>query len=49
MNKTKRSRGRQAKKKQKMTNPNRDVHTNTIIKMTSTNKEAYEYKKKNDK
>jgi hypothetical protein len=49
MNKTKRSRGRQAKKKEKMMNPNRKVHTNIIIKMTNKNKEAYEYKKKNDK
>jgi hypothetical protein len=46
MNKTKRYRNRQAEKKEKMMNPNREVHTNIIIKMTSTNKEAYEYKKK---
>jgi hypothetical protein len=49
MSKTKRSRGRQVEKKEKMMNPNRDVHTNIIKKMTSKNKEAHEYNKKNDK
>lgn len=46
MNKTKRSRGRQAKKKEKMMNPNREVHTNIIIKMTSTNKKNMNIRKK---
>jgi hypothetical protein len=38
MSKTKRSRGIHVEKKEKMMNPNRKVHTNIIIKMTSINK-----------